>query len=118
VSTQGSVNDLQYVSGVSISTIVPVEWKVIAHEMGHNFGSEHDCAVGDCPCTSPDLHCGCIACSPICDCKGQYSIPFLNIVMHPLDNAVTDDFSPGTIERVCELISTKRLTSCLKGLFR
>jgi hypothetical protein len=43
---------------------------------------------------------------------------FLIIVMHPLDNIVTDDFSQGTIERVCGLISAKGLTSCLKSLFK
>jgi Metallo-peptidase family M12B Reprolysin-like len=33
---QGSGTSAQHVSGTGVSTIVPVEWKVTAHEIGHN----------------------------------------------------------------------------------
>ena len=34
--TQPSSGGNQFVSGTGVSSIVPVEWKVIAHEIGHN----------------------------------------------------------------------------------
>jgi hypothetical protein len=62
------------VSGTSVITSTPVEWKVSAHELGHVFGSEHDCMSSTCPCKNVDNACNCIACGPNCDCRGQYSI--------------------------------------------
>ena len=41
---------LEHVTGAAVSAIVPLEWKVMVHEMGHNFGSEHDCITSTCPC--------------------------------------------------------------------
>jgi hypothetical protein len=104
LTTQGSGARQQFVSGTSVATIVPVEWKVTAHEIGHNFGAEHDCTKNTCPCLDPSA-CGCIACSPNCNCDGQF-------IMHPLDNAASDNFSPGSINRICSSMSAKQ--SCLK----
>ncbi|KAI8929350.1 Metallo-peptidase family M12B Reprolysin-like-domain-containing protein [Entophlyctis helioformis] len=84
----------QFVSGTGVSSIVPMEWKVIAHEIGHNFGAYHDCTSNTCPCTGTPASCQCTPCSPTCDCKGQF-------LMHPLDNAASGAFSPSSISTIC-----------------
>ena len=91
VRTQNDGGETQVVSGTGVSSIVPVEWKVIAHEIGHNFGAIHDC-------TSSSCNSQCSKCSPNCDCGSQY-------LMNPLDNSISDAFSPGSIELMCEGIS-------------
>lgn len=89
----------QTVSGTGVSSIVPVEWKVVAHEIGHGFGAIHDCSSSGCSSS-------CRACTPNCDCKSQY-------LMNPLDNAVSDAFSPSSITDMCNGISN--LGSCLQS---
>ncbi|KAJ3388040.1 hypothetical protein HDU92_001648 [Lobulomyces angularis] len=42
------------VSGTGVSSSVPVEWKVVAHEIGHNFGAIHDCMAETCPSNCPE----------------------------------------------------------------
>lgn len=79
----------QFVSGTAVSTMyvctfdspfaytfsVPTEFKVVAHEIGHNFGAIHDCVAMQCP-TSCDLNspgsCSCCPCGSQCDCDGQF----------------------------------------------
>jgi hypothetical protein len=90
VLTQSSSSGNQFVSGTGVSSIVPVEWKVVAHEIGHNFGAIHDCTSQSCR--------DCSSCSPDCDCKSQF-------LMNPLDTSVTDQFSPGSISLICRGIS-------------
>ena len=110
---QPSDSGTQYVSGTGVSSIVPVEWKVVAHEIGHNFGAYHDCMTSNCPCTDScacqiggkTQTCTCAPCSPNCDCQGQF-------LMHPLDNSATDQFSPASINSICSQFPT--IGTCLK----
>ena len=37
--SQSSSSGTQYVSGAAVSTIIPEQWLVVAHEIGHNFGT-------------------------------------------------------------------------------
>ncbi|KAH6592836.1 hypothetical protein BASA50_007886 [Batrachochytrium salamandrivorans] len=102
--TSNGVN--QFVSGTGVSSIVPVEWKVVAHEIGHGFGAYHDCMSSTCPCSGSSASCQCTPCSPNCDCQGQF-------LMHPLDNAATNSFSPASISAICSQYAS--LGKCLKA---
>ncbi|KAJ3326561.1 hypothetical protein HDU91_004611, partial [Kappamyces sp. JEL0680] len=99
-NAQNTGSGNQIVSGTGVSSITPVEWKVVAHEIGHGFGAIHDCTSSF--CTS-----ACTSCSPNCDCGGTY-------LMNPLDNASSGDFSPGSIQLICNGIQTQG-AQCLKN---
>ncbi|KAJ3066635.1 hypothetical protein HDU98_010067 [Podochytrium sp. JEL0797] len=92
-----------YVSGTAVSSIVPVEWKVVAHEVGHNFGAIHDCTAATCPGAGTV----CCACSPTCDCGGQY-------LMHPTDNAISSNFSACSVKDICNTLQDPSRYSCLQ----
>ncbi|KAJ1565453.1 hypothetical protein HK405_012328, partial [Cladochytrium tenue] len=94
--------DVEYVSGTAVSSIVPTEWKVVAHEVGHNFGAIHDCTSDLCAVNST----ACCPCNP-CNCNGQY-------LMHPTDNASTGNFSTCSITYICETLQSSDRNSCLK----
>ncbi|KAJ3021448.1 UNVERIFIED_CONTAM: hypothetical protein HDU68_009623 [Siphonaria sp. JEL0065] len=93
-----------YVSGTAVSSIVPVEWKVVAHEVGHNFGAIHDCTSGSCPQKAGSSVC--CPCSS-CDCGGQY-------LMHPTDNAVTSQFSECSAKYICQTLQNPERYGCLQ----
>ncbi|KAI8913025.1 Metallo-peptidase family M12-domain-containing protein [Powellomyces hirtus] len=104
--TQQSDSGVQFVSGTGVSAAVNVEWKVVAHEIGHNFGAVHDCSglTGQCPCTDPEV-CQCCPCAGTCDCNGKF-------IMHPTDSSSTDAFSPCSVNAICGAFP--KFGTCLK----
>ncbi|ORX92127.1 zincin [Basidiobolus meristosporus CBS 931.73] len=100
-STKRQNND--YVSGTGVSSATAMEWKVVAHEIGHNFGAKHDCINSQCPCTN----CDCCPCDGTCDCKGQY-------LMNPTSDMNAKNFSPCSIRDICSNIPN--IGQCLEGL--
>lgn len=93
-----------YVTGAAISSIGLEEWKVVAHEVGHNFGAIHDCTDSLCAANGQNMGL-CRPCGSGCDCKGQY-------IMNPSESSETNEFSGYSISDICSALSGQS-TSCL-----
>ncbi|KAI8377741.1 Metallo-peptidase family M12-domain-containing protein [Radiomyces spectabilis] len=94
----------EYVSGTGVSSIIPDEWKVVAHEIGHGFGAMHDCNSQLCSCQG-STQCKCCPLSANqCDAGGAY-------LMNPSSNASANAFSECSINTICSSLAGK---SCLE----
>ncbi|KAI8802422.1 Metallo-peptidase family M12B Reprolysin-like-domain-containing protein [Cladochytrium replicatum] len=94
-----------YSSGTGVSVITTNEWKVVAHEIAHNFGAIHDCNTNMCSPSCTSSSCACCPCTN-CDCAGKY-------LMHPSDNAESNEFSPCSIRYICS--NYTNTAKCLKN---
>ncbi|KAI0089873.1 Metallo-peptidase family M12-domain-containing protein [Irpex rosettiformis] len=83
------------VSGTAVSTSGRVEWQVIAHEIGHNFGAIHDCADG---CGSGGPTC-CPLSASTCNANSQF-------IMSPVAESSEQKFSQCTLGNICSLMQT------------
>lgn len=104
-NTFTSGND--HVSGTSASTLIRNHFSVIAHEIAHNLGAQHDCNRELCQMCDPAKKnsCDCCPCGLECDCKDKY-------IMSPGSGTIdVREFSPCTLKQVCSKIPI--LATCL-----
>ncbi|KAI0244162.1 hypothetical protein L0F63_000736 [Massospora cicadina] len=78
---------------VAVSSITLEPWKVIAHEIGHNFGADHDCDEVLCSERNADPPISCCECSG-CNCNGKF-------LMSPSTTRDASDFSPCSKDQIC-----------------
>ncbi|ORZ11220.1 Metallo-peptidase family M12-domain-containing protein [Absidia repens] len=103
-SQTSSTGDTQYVAGAGVSSIIRDEWKVIAHEIGHEFCANHDCNPGNCPCSGSGCNC-CPLSATVCDAGGSY-------IMNPTSNVSAQEFSPCSVTTICNKFSD--IGTCLQ----
>ncbi|KAG0344612.1 hypothetical protein BG004_004299, partial [Podila humilis] len=82
-----------YTSGTAVSSITPHEWLVVAHEIAHGFGAQHDCTETTCETNT---------CCPFSDTVCNAADKF---IMNPSEQATTKLFSPCSIDSICSTIS-------------
>ncbi|THH30380.1 hypothetical protein EUX98_g3806 [Antrodiella citrinella] len=82
------------VSGTAVSTAGRVEWQVVSHEIGHNFGAIHDCTDG---CETNGIQC-CPLTASTCDANSQF-------IMNPVAQSSEMKFSQCSLGNICSLMT-------------
>lgn len=94
------------VASTNVVVRTNTEWQVIAHELAHNFGANHDCTSETCSGSSSADDC-CPLSESTCDAEEQY-------IMNPRNGRQQEGFSPCTIGSICTAMGRDLIdTSCL-----
>lgn len=96
-----------YVAGTNVVSHTALDWKVLAHEIGHSFGAVHDCTEQTCAQGLDQTSQCCPLSSTTCNANGQY-------IMNPVSAEAQDEFSPCSQGNVCGAIGRDSVnTTCL-----
>ncbi|GJJ71610.1 hypothetical protein EMPS_03960 [Entomortierella parvispora] len=97
----------QYTAGVAVSSISPNSWMVVAHEVGHGFGANHDCTASTC------VSAAAIQAAACCPLSGTQCNAGDHYIMNPAEQTATSIFSPCSINAICSNIGSPS-GSCLQ----
>ncbi|EKM60498.1 uncharacterized protein PHACADRAFT_179757 [Phanerochaete carnosa HHB-10118-sp] len=93
------------VSGTAVTTAGKIEWQVLAHEIGHNFGAIHDCTDGCGTSGSP-------VCCPLsadsCNANSQF-------IMNPVADTGEMKFSPCSLGNIYTSDATRTISLGMCG---
>ena len=105
--TNAQAQGSQYTAGVAVSSISPIAWMVVAHEVGHGFGANHDCTASACVSAAGIQAAACCPLSSSqCNADDQY-------IMNPSEQTASKVFSPCSINAICSTIGSSS-GSCLQ----
>ncbi|CAN6645195.1 hypothetical protein TRVA0_021S00276 [Trichomonascus vanleenenianus] len=106
-ATSTRTSNTTYVSGVNVISKTSLDWRVIAHEIGHSFGAVHDCTEDTCAQgMNKDSQC-CPFSTNSCNAGGKY-------IMNPSTADSQDGFSECSVGNVCSAMGRSSVNStCL-----
>lgn len=95
------------VAGANVISHTSLDWRVLAHELGHSYGAVHDCTSDTCSQGLENSSQCCPLSSSTCSANGQY-------IMNPSSADSQDSFSPCTQGNVCSAIGKNSVNAtCL-----
>lgn len=102
-------DDGSFVSGANIVAKTPMEWKVLAHEIGHTMGAVHDCTSDTCTGTTMQASMCCPLNKGTCNAGGGF-------IMNPSTSDKIQAFSACTIGNICSAFDRNSVdNSCLRS---
>lgn len=95
------------VADTNVVSHTSLDWRVLAHELGHSFGAVHDCDSSTCAAGDDQSSQCCPLAQGTCDADGRY-------IMNPVSSESQDEFSPCTQGNVCNALGRNAVNgTCL-----